>query len=133
VRTTSLRLFVPLFLAVSFVAVSTSASALPVAVSAREGVSAVGLYRLTMSAKDRHAKTIHLLVRDDANGISAMLIDGESECLLTNVHMEGSVLKGNLLTNEGLAGLSLNVSDDMITGTLTVKGKQLVIEGDRNN
>jgi hypothetical protein len=132
VRTTSLRLFVPLFLAVSSVAVSTSAHALPVAASAREGVSAAGLYRLTMSAKDRNSKTVHMLVRDGANGISAMLIDKDSECILTNVRMEGTVLKANLMTNEGLAEISLNVDDLGVRGVLTVKGKQLFLEGDRS-
>jgi hypothetical protein len=109
------------------------AHAVPVSVSARKGVSAVGLYRLTLSAKDRKAKTVHMIVRDGASGISGMLLDKESESWLTNLRMEGSVLKGNIMTNEGLAELALNVDDSMVMGTLTVGGKVLTIDGDRTN
>jgi hypothetical protein len=110
-----------------------SAHALPVSVSAREVVSAAGLYRLTLSAKDRKAKTVHMVVREGETGISAMLLDRESESWLTNLRMEGSVLKGSVLTNEGLAELALNVGNGMVVGTLTVGGKVLLIDGDRTN
>jgi hypothetical protein len=113
--------------------VPASAQAVSVSVSARTGVSAAGLYRLTLSAKDRKAKTVHMIVREGATGISGMLLDKESESWLTNLRVEGSVLKGNIMTNEGLAELALNVDDGMVIGTLTVGGKVLTIDGDRTN
>ena len=132
VRIPSLRLFVPLFLGISAVAVPSAAHALPTPVSAPDGVEATGIYRLSMSATDRKTKTVHLVVRTGPRGITAMLLDRETELPLTNLRIEGTLLKGNVATSEGIGELVLQVGDGSVIGTLAVNGKLLLIEGDHH-
>jgi hypothetical protein len=129
----SLRLFVPLFLAISSVAAPSSAHAAPITVSANDGVTITGLYRLTMTAKNRKAKTVHLVVRVGDLGISGVMLDRDAEVELLDLHLEGTALKGGVMTSEGYAALELNLGDGIVHGTLTVDGKVLTIEGDHHN
>jgi hypothetical protein len=133
VRITSLRFFVPLFLAISSVAAPVSAHAAPISVSANDALTVTGLYRLTMSAEHRKAKTVHLVVRVDEMGISGVMLDGDAEVELTNFHIEGTTLKGGVLTSEGHGELEIDVADGAVRGTLTVAGKELKIDGDHRN
>ncbi|HEV7990968.1 MAG TPA: hypothetical protein VGP25_04040 [Gemmatimonadaceae bacterium] len=132
-RTSSLRLFVPLFLAVSSVVAPVSAHAAPVSVSAKDGISVTGLYRLTLSAANRKAKTVHLVVRVGDTGISGVLLDKDAEVELTNFRIEGTMLKGGMMTSEGYGEIQLDLSQTIVRGTLTVDGKRLTIEGDHHN
>jgi hypothetical protein len=133
VHSKTLRLFVPLFLAISSVAAPSTAHAAPVSVSANDGVTVTGLYRLTMSAADRKSKTVHLVVRIGDLGISGVMIDRDAEVELLNLHLEGNVLKGGVMTSEGYAALELNLGEGMVHGTLTVDGTRLTIEGDHHD
>jgi hypothetical protein len=132
-RTSSLRLFVPLFLAISSVVAPVSAHAAPVSVSAKDGISVTGLYRLTLSAANRKAKTVHLVVRVGDTGISGVLLDKDAEVELTNFRIEGTMLKGGMMTSEGYGEIQLDLSQTIVRGTLTVDGKRLTIEGDHHN
>jgi hypothetical protein len=132
VRTSTLRLFVPLFLAISSVAAPAAAHAAPISTSAREGVTVTGLYRLTMSGENRKAKTVHLVIRMGDLGMSGVVLDNEAEVELLGLHLEGSVLKGGLRTSEGYGELELDLRDSAVRGTLTVEGKKLTIEGDHH-
>lgn len=131
-RFSSLRFFAPLFLAISPMAVPSPVHAAPVSVSEGERISASGLYRLTMSAKNRKTKTFHMVVRESEIGLSAVLIDNETELALINVRMDGTVFKGSFMTSEGWGELELKLNDGAVTGVLTVADKQLTIDGDRN-
>lgn len=132
-RIPSLRLFVPLFLAVSPMAVPASAHAAPTTASPRDGVSVTGLYRITMTARNRKPKTVHLVVRNGENGLSAILMDKQSEAVVTELRMEGTVLKGSIMTSEGPGDLELQLGSTSVRGTLMVDGKLLMIDGDRDN
>ena len=131
-RLQSLRLFVPLFVGISAVAVPSAAHAVPIPVSAPDRVAATGIYRLTMSATNRKAKTVHLVVRDGEKGISAMLLDRDTELPVTNLRIDGTLLKGNIQTSEGRGELVLQLGDGAVIGTLAVEGKLLLIEGDHH-
>jgi hypothetical protein len=132
VRSTTLRLFVPLFLAISSVAVPSSAHAAPVSVSASDNLTVTGLYRLTMSAENRKTKTVHLVVRIGDAGMTGVMLDRDAEVELLDLHLEGTILKGGVMTSEGYASLELNLAGEMVRGTLTVDGKLLTIEGDHH-
>jgi hypothetical protein len=130
VRIPTLRLFVPLFLAISSVATPSAANAAPVSVVREGGVTVTGLYRLTMSAEDRKTKTVHLLVRMGDLGMTGVVLDREAEIELFDLHLEGSVLKGGVMTSEGYGELELELRDGGVHGTLKVQGKQIAIDGD---
>lgn len=132
-RTSTLRLFVPIFLAIASVAVPSSAHAAPVSVSSNDNLTITGLYRLTMSADDWKTKTVHLLVRVGDVGISGVMLDKDAEVEMVGLHLEGTVLKGGVMTSEGYAELALDVRDGAVRGTLTVNGKRLAVEGDHRN
>jgi hypothetical protein len=133
VRKSTLRLFVPLLLAVASVVAPAVAHAAPISTSVREGVTVTGLYRLTMSAENRPTKTVHLVVRMGDLGISGVVLDKDAEVELLGLHLEGSVLKGGLMTSEGYGELELDLRDSAVRGTLTVNGNRIVIEGDHHN
>jgi len=132
VRNHTLRLFVPLFLAISSVAAPAVAHAAPISTSAREGVTVTGLYRLTMSAENRKAKTVHLVIRMGDLGMTGVVLDNDAEVELLSLHLDGTVLKGGLRTSEGYGELELDLRDSAVRGTLTVQGKKLAIEGDHH-
>jgi len=132
VRNHTLRLFVPLFLAISSVAAPAVAHAAPISTSAREGVTVTGLYRLTMSGENRKAKTVHLVIRMGDLGMTGVVLDNDAEVELLGLHLDGSVLKGGLRTSEGYGELELDLRDSAVKGTLTVDGKRLTIEGDHH-
>lgn len=131
-RNHTLRLFVPLFLAISSVAAPAVAHAAPISTSAREGVTVTGLYRLTMSGENRKAKTVHLVIRMGDLGMTGVVLDNDAEVELLGLHLDGSVLKGGLRTSEGYGELELDLRDSAVKGTLTVDGKRLTIEGDHH-
>jgi hypothetical protein len=134
VRSITLRLFVPLCLAISAVAAPSPVHAAPVSVSAGDNLTITGLYRLTMSARDRKTKTVHLLVRVGDLGISGVMLDREAEVELLGLRLEGTVLKGGVMTSEGYADLVLHLDGGAVRGTLTTAyGKQLTIEGDHRD
>jgi hypothetical protein len=128
-----MRLFVPVFLAISSAAIPISARAETVPVTSRDGASVTGLYRLTITGKNRKPKTVHLMVREGETGTSAALMDRGLELELTNVRMDGTVLKGSVMTSEGLADLELKLGGGLARGTLTIDDMLLSIEGDRDN
>jgi hypothetical protein len=57
---------------------------------------------------------------------------GKTELPLTNLRIEGTLLKGNVATSEGIGELVLQVGDGSVIGTLAVNGKLLLIEGDHH-
>ena len=132
-RKPTLRLFVPLFLAIASVTAPAVAHAAPISTSAREGVTVTGLYRLTMSAENRPTKTVHLVVRMGDLGMTGVVLDKDAEVELLGLHLDGSMLKGGLMTSEGYAELELDLRDSAVRGTLTVNGNRITIEGDHHN
>lgn len=136
-RTSTLRHIVPLFLAIASVAAPAAGHAAPatvrpapIAIAAGDGITVTGLYRLTMSAADRKAKTVHLLVRIGDLGMSGVVLDKDSEVEMLSLYLDGTVLKGGVMTSEGYGELELELRDGAVKGTLKVGGKQIAIEGD---
>lgn len=132
-RTSPLRLFVPLFLAVASIGVPAAAHAAPVSVSENGALTVTGLYRLTMSAEHRKTKTVHLMVRVEDAGISGVMLDRDAEIEMVGLHLEGTMLKGGIMTSEGYGELELDLRDGAVQGTLTVGGKRLTIDGDHRS
>lgn len=76
---------------------------------------------------------MHLVVRNGENGLSAILMDKQSEALVTELRVEGTVLKGSIMTSEGPGELELQLGNLSMRGTLMVDGKLLMIDRDRDN
>ena len=131
--TSTLRLFVPLILAIAPMAAPSEAHAAPISVSSNDALTVTGLYRLTMSAEHRKTKTVHLVVRVEEAGISGLMLDKEAEVELVGLHLDGTTLKGGVMTSEGYGELELDLRDGAVQGSLTVQGKKLAIEGDHKN
>jgi hypothetical protein len=130
VRIPSLRLIVPAFLAVAAIATPALARTAPAASAERSVISASGIYRLTISAANRPSKTVHMVVREEANGMSGVVLDNASELSLSDVRYEGNVLKASIMTTEGRGEIELTLSTSEVTGTLIVAGKRLTIRGE---
>lgn len=129
-RISSLRLIVPACLAIAAIGAPTIVQAAPAASAERSVISASGIYRLTISAKNRPSKTVHLVVREESKGMSGVLLDNGSELSLSDVRYEGNVLKASIMTTEGRGQIELTLATTEVTGTLIVAGKRLTIRGE---
>ncbi|MEO6525558.1 MAG: hypothetical protein ABIP93_02925 [Gemmatimonadaceae bacterium] len=129
-RSLPVRLLLPVLLFASFAAPS-SARALPLpAISLDAPSAAVGIYRLTLTAKNRAPKTLHMILRDTDQGLSGVLLDGPKEFTLLNARFDGHVFLATIMTSEGAGELSLTLSPEIVSGTLNVGRDALAVVGE---
>jgi hypothetical protein len=129
-RLVSIRLLLPALLFASFAAPS-SAHALPLPIVSHDApFAASGIYRLTLSAKHRAPKTVHLVLQANEQGMSGVLIDSAAELGLTNIQLEGDVLHATIMTSEGAGALEIKLSAHRVSGTLKVGREPIIVEGE---
>lgn len=90
-----------------------------------------GIYRVALSSRETTAQRMHLIVRLEATGYTCVLLSGEQEMPVTDLRLEGDVIRGTAATNLGKADVVLAIGEDTIAGTLTVGRTKLTISGER--
>jgi hypothetical protein len=131
-RSFSRRLLVPALLAVAALTAPATATALTPHDSVRATARAAGIYRLTLTAKNRPEKSVHLVIREIAHGMDGVLLSDENESWLSAVRVDGDTLRATVSTSEGEGEIMLLVTDTLVSGTLTVGHQQIAIRGERS-
>jgi hypothetical protein len=94
-------------------------------------VRMAGVYRVVLSSYEMATQRMHLLVRLESSGYTCVLLSGDKETPLSDIQLEGDVIRGLAATSFGQAKVVLTITDEGVSGTLTVGRTRMAIKGER--
>lgn len=90
-----------------------------------------GIYRVTLTSSSIAAQKMHMLVRLGDHGYTCVLLAGDKEMPIEDLRLEGDVIRGRAATSLGKGEIVLVVSEEGVSGTLTVGSTRVNIAGER--
>ncbi|MEP6620546.1 MAG: hypothetical protein ABJE47_14565 [bacterium] len=91
-----------------------------------------GLYNLTLGGEKGGAQQrVDLILERTERGLDALLLSEANAVTLSDVTFDGKTFRASAVTSVGRGALVLVMTDDGLTGTLTVATHRIAVKGQR--